>query len=152
MYICGPAGIGKSSIALELVDRGHQLVADDVVHFESDQKRVTGLCPDSLRGYIGLRDTGMLDISRLYGPNALCHSCPLELVIALNEPVAHSPRLDVIHAKTTILNVSFPQININVIKYRNIALVIETAVKNYILYRQGLDANRQFEQKQQHKS
>lgn len=151
IFITGPAGIGKSTLALELLDRGHQLVADDAVYFHADNTRITGFCPDLLKNYLSLRDVGILDIPALFGHKAVCPTAPLDLVIKLcEEGTQRQPSLRAIHSEYQILSLIIPEIEIIASKHRNLALVIETAVKNHILYRQGQDANQQLIQKQQH--
>lgn len=151
IFITGPAGIGKSTLALELLDRGHQLVADDAVFFYTKNEFVIGHCPDLLRNYLSVRDLGILDISKLFGSKAVCPAHQLDLVIRLCEAgTQREPSLRAVHGKHHILELAFPEIEIIASRHRNLALVIETAVKNHILYRQGNDANQQLIKKQQH--
>jgi len=151
VLIIGAAGMGKSTLALELLDRGHQLVADDTVFFQTQEQRVIGHCPDLLKNYLAIRDLGMLDISQMFGPRAICPAYPLDLVIRLIEASSsHEPSLSAVHNHYALLGQDFPQIDIIASKFRNLALVTETAVKNHILYKRGEDANRQFMKKQQH--
>lgn len=150
VFLSGPAGIGKSTLALELLDRGHTLVADDVVRFTEQAGRVTGQCPAMLHGLLALRDLGVLDIRRHFGESHWQPMSPLDLVIVLHAAARQrAPQLNVVHGQHTILNHPIPAIDVVVSSHRNVALVIETAVKNYILYKQGNDANRLLKQKQQ---
>lgn len=150
IYITGPAGSGKSTIALELLDRGHQLIADDVVFFQLKHGLVYGHCPDLLKNYLALRDLGVLNISDLYGKDAILSSCHLDLVIRLvQEYRPRPPSMQVVQGTHTLLGLAFPEIEIIASQQRNLALVIETAVKNHILYKQGSDANQQFITQQQ---
>ena len=151
IFITGPAGIGKSTLALELLDRGHQLIADDAVSFQAKHGRVTGHCPDLLKNYLAIRDLGILDVTSLFGPEAICPAHRLDLVLRLcHESAPRAPSLNAVHSEYPLLGIAFPTIEVIATRYRNLALVIETAVKNHILYRQGSDANQQLINKQQH--
>jgi HPr kinase/phosphorylase len=151
VFITGPAGIGKSTVALELLDRGHRLIADDVVFFQLKHGLVFGHCPDLLKNYLALRDLGVLNVTRLYGHAATQPSFRLDLVIRLvQEYHPRPPSMQVVQAEHNLLGIPFPEIEIIATQHRNLALVIETAVKNHILYKQGNDANQQLITKQQH--
>jgi len=150
VLITGPAGIGKSTVALELLDRGHRLIADDAVYFRHTDGLVIGQCPDMLSGYLALRDLGVLNVAKLYGQEASQLSHRLDLVIRLVQDCqARPPSMRVVRNQHTILTQSFPEIEITVTPHRNLALVIETAVKNHILYKHGCDANQQLIARQQ---
>jgi len=151
VFITGPAGIGKSTVALELLDRGHQLIADDVVFFQARQNLIFGHCPDLLKNHLALRDLGVLNVTDLFGDKACVPSHRLDLVIRLTqETQPRPPSIQVIQSEQQLLGISVPEIEIFATPYRNLALIIETAVKNHILYKQGNDANQQLIIKQQH--
>jgi HPr kinase/phosphorylase len=150
VFIIGSAGIGKSTVALELLDRGHQLIADDVVFFQRYEDTIIGQCPELLKNYLALRDIGILKVTDLFGGQSIASTCRLDLIVNLTQSdELRSPSLQAVQRQHSLLDSDFPTIDIFVNSYRNLALVIETAVKNHILCTQGIDANRDFITKQQ---
>lgn len=149
----GRSGIGKSNLALELIERGHQLVADDVPQFYRmpATDHVYGACPPVIRNFLEVADLGVLNIPRLFGEHATIPLCPLQLIIELvdGHDTRPIPRLQAIHHYQNILGVEVPLIQLYIKSERNMALIVETAVKNHILYRAGYDANWELGLKQQ---
>jgi HPr kinase/phosphorylase len=147
----GPAGIGKSTLALELIDRGHQLVADDIVEFELTQAHSpVGRCPHLLQNLLAIRDLGILDVSELFSEQAIIPAATLRYIIELipeNAPLQQ----DIFHPYTEveIFEHNIPMQKIHAQAHRNLALIVETAIKNYILYMNGQDGGRILENRQQ---
>lgn len=143
----GRSGIGKSNLALELIERGHQLVADDVPQFYRVPATdyVYGVSPPVLRGFLEVADLGVLDIPKLFGEHATTPVCPLQVIIELVDEQNKSsiPRLQAVHRYENILGVEIPVIQLYTKSERNMALMVETAIKNHILYSNGYDANRE---------
>lgn len=140
----GKSGIGKSSLALELVERQHQLVADDTPLFYQfpGTPYIYGLCPPLLQEFLHVHDLGVLNVNKLFGNTATTRISPLHIVIELcdDESVMQMQPLSAIHNHTNILGVQVPVIKLFAKPQRNIAVLVETAVKNHILYRDGYDA------------
>src|SRR5690554_1846873 len=84
VLITGEPGIGKSSLALELVSRGHQLVADDVIEVSSSDNQLFGHCPSMLKGLLNSRELGTVNIEQLFGMQAIIESAPLLYVVELS--------------------------------------------------------------------
>jgi len=157
LLITGEAGIGKSTLALELVERGHSLVSDDVVEFEvfpgtekHRHSKLTGKCPHILKDLLAVRDLGVLNISQIFSPSRCLAEYPLDLVIELisDERALHTT-LTGIQSNRVILEHSVPLQQIHAHPKRNLSVIIETAVKNYILSTHKNDAAELLEKRQQ---
>lgn len=147
VLILGESGIGKSEVALELITRGHQLIADDVVDFSlTGTGKITGSCPDLLQDLLEVRGLGILNIKSLYGSSAIKNQKKLSLVIQLvavndvKDDKTGESRLHGIHSDTKIIGVAFPQTTLPVAPGRNLAVMIEVIVRNNSLKTAGYDA------------
>jgi len=145
VLLTGPSGIGKSELALELVSRGHRLVADDAPLFmRSGPETVTGSCPPSLRDFIEVRGLGVLNIRAMFGDSAVKKAKQLRLVIHIEnldgEQLANVDRLHGSHQNTDILGVEIAQIMLPVAAGRNLAVLVEAAVRNHVLVFRGYNA------------
>lgn len=154
VLLTGVSGIGKSEIALGLITREHRLIADDAVHFKcDDQGHVVGFCSDVLQDYLEVRGLGILNIRAMFGNDAIRKEKSLDLIVNMiqmsSEELQHIDRLQGMHRQYDILGVSFPEVSIPVAPGRNIAVLIEGAVRNQILKQQGYDAGAEFIARQQ---
>jgi HPr kinase/phosphorylase len=142
VLIAGASGIGKSECALELVDRGHRLVADDVVEIKRLGSNLVGIAPELTRDHMELRGLGILDVKGLYGVSAIRHSKRVELVVNLERWAAGKQydRLGLATETLTILGVAVPLVRMPVAPGRNIALLIEVASRSQLLKQRGYDA------------
>lgn len=152
--IKGEAAIGKSELALELISRGHRLVADDVVDFfRTSPERVEGRCPALLQDFLEVRGLGILNIRALFGDNSVKPTKPLDLIIQLEMADKQLPQLlDRLNIKTQheeVLGVKVPKVRIPIAAGRNIAVLVEVAIRNHMLLLRGVNATRQFTQRQQ---
>jgi HPr kinase/phosphorylase len=153
VLIKGNPAIGKSELALELISRGHRLVADDIVDFyRISPERVEGRCPELLQDFLEVRGLGILNIRALFGDNAVKPTKPLDLMIQLELADALSPhKLDRLNAKTQferVLEVNISKVVIPIAAGRNIAVLVEAAVRNHMLLLRGINATQQFIKRQ----
>ena len=146
VLILGESGIGKSECALDLVDRGHRLVADDVVEIKRMGDVLVGVSPDLTRFHMELRGLGVLNIKDLYGVSAMRLSKRVELVIQLErwEAGKEYDRLGLRDETFLILGVEVPLVRMPVAPGRNIALLVEVAARNQLLREGGYDAAKRF--------
>jgi HPr kinase/phosphorylase len=146
VLILGESGIGKSECALDLIDRGHRLVADDVVEMKRMGDVLVGGSPDLTRYHMELRGLGVLNIKDLYGVSSIRLSKRVELVVQLErwETGKEYDRLGLRDESFLILGVEVPLARMPVAPGRNIALLIEVAARNQLLREGGYDAARRF--------
>ncbi|TSA49783.1 MAG: HPr kinase/phosphorylase [Nitrosomonadales bacterium] len=153
VMIKGNAAIGKSELALELISRGHRLIADDVADFyRVSPERLEGRCPPLLQDFLEVRGLGILNIRALFGDNAVKPTKPLDLIVQLEMADALAPhlldRLKIKAQNEKILGVKVPKVMIPVAAGRNLAVLVEVAVRNHILQLRGINSTRQFAQRQ----
>jgi HPr kinase/phosphorylase len=153
VLIKGNAAIGKSELALELISRGHRLIADDIIDFyRISPERVEGRCPELLQDFLEVRGLGILNIRALFGDNAVKPTKPLDLIIQLELADLQKPQdLDRLSVKTQqerILDVSITKVAIPIAVGRNIAVLVEVAVRNHMLLLRGVNATQQFSKRQ----
>jgi HPr kinase/phosphorylase len=146
VLILGESGIGKSECALDLIDRGHRLVADDVVEIKRMGDLLVGASPDLTRYHMELRGLGVLNIKDLYGVSSIRLSKRVELVIQLErwEAGKEYDRLGLRDETFLILGVEVPLARMPVAPGRNIALLVEVAARNQLLRESGYDAGKRF--------
>lgn len=143
VLIQGEAAVGKSELALELVTRGHRLIADDAVelrHVAPDT--LEGACPPMLRDFLEVRGLGILNIRSLFGETSVKQKKNLKLIVMLVKPSKGGEplnRLNMEASKTGILGVDIPTVRIPVAAGRNLAVLVEVAVRNHILKSRGID-------------
>ena len=155
VLLTGESGIGKSELALDLVNRGHRLIADDAPEFSRIAPDIiNGTCPALLREFLEVRGLGILNIRSIFGDSAVRTSKSLRLIISLEnmtEDQLHNiDRLRGSRRKRKILNVNIPEVTLPVAPGRNLAIAVEVAVRNHILIQKGYDAAEDFIQRQQH--
>lgn len=149
VLVKGNAAIGKSELALELISRGHRLIADDIVDFyRISPERVEGRCPALLQDFLEVRGLGILNIRALFGDNAVKPTKPLDLIIQLELADIQNPQeLDRLNVKTQhdrVLEVDISKVVIPIAAGRNIAVLVEVAVRNHMLLIRGVNATQQF--------
>lgn len=129
VLLTGPAGIGKSELALELLARGHALVADDVVELRRSAGRLIGHSPPRLRGYLAVRELGVFEVCALYGVRALRRQQRLNLVVRLirRRPLSAEALLHGRHSRQRILGVELQTLSLSVNAGHNLAILVEAA-------------------------
>ncbi len=143
VLITGESGVGKSEAALELIKRGHKLIADDAVEIrKTGRDRVVGTAPDLIRHYMEIRGVGLIDIRMLYGVGAVKMSAKIDLVINLEpwDDFKMYDRLGIDDETIDVLGVPLSFITIPIRPGRNVAVILETASMNRRLKHMGYDA------------
>ena len=149
VLLTGESGIGKSELALELLSRGHRLIADDaVVLSRPGPDTIVGSCPPALQDFLEVRGLGVLSIRSIFGDSAIKPSKNLRLIVEL-KPLSEidNSKLDRLKTKSEykeILGVKVPKVIIPVAPGRNLAVIIESASRNQILLDKGYDATAAF--------
>jgi HPr kinase/phosphorylase len=156
VLITGESGVGKSELGLELISRGHGLVADDVVQISRiAANALEARCPPMLKDFIEVRGLGLLNIRTIFGETAVRRKMKLRLVTHLQRPQPGgrdlAERLPLAELSEQILGVTVRKVIIPVAAGRNLAVLVEAAVRNEILKLRGIDSTAEFlaRQKQQ---
>lgn len=154
VLITGDSAIGKSELALELISRGHRLVADDVVDlYQVSPDTLEGRCPSMLQDYLEVRGLGIIDIRALFGEIAVKRKKNLKLIVHLEKLTDairfEQDRLEMHASSEAILGVSIHKVRIPVAAGRNLAVLVEVAVRNHILHLRGINSAQQFIARQQ---
>lgn len=149
VMITGESGVGKSELALELISRGHGLVADDVVELRRiAPETLEGRCPPILRDFLEVRGLGMLNIRTIFGETAVRRTKNMKLIVHLQNPSGADSnlleRLPISNLNETIMNVDICKVIIPVAAGRNLAVLVEAAVRNYVLQLRGIDSTKDF--------
>ncbi|MEQ1601050.1 MAG: HPr kinase/phosphorylase [Methylophilaceae bacterium] len=149
----GAPAIGKSELALELISRGHRLIADDIVDFfRIAPDSLEGRCPPLLQDFLEVRGLGVLNIHAMFGDSSVKPSKPLDLIIQLEMAdalAAHQlDRLKIESRYEEILSINIPKVIIPVAAGRNLAVLVEVAVRNHMLLLRGINGSKQFMQRQ----
>lgn len=148
VLVTGEAGTGKSELALELLSRGHRLIADDAPEFTRlTPEVVEGSCPPMLRDCLEVRGLGIVNVRRMFGDATVKTSKYLRLIIHLHPP-GQGPRggdrLRGNFSHRRVCEIDIPQINLPVIAGRNLAVLAEVAVRDFMLRLKGFDAAAEF--------
>jgi len=147
VLLLGESGTGKSECALDLVTRGHGLVADDVVEiWRDDSQAVVGRGPERIRHHMEIRGLGIINIRDLFGLAAVRDRKRIDLVIRLEawRPDEEYERLGLVERTYSLLGVEIPMLRIPVSAGRNVAILVEAAARNHLLKRMGVHAARAF--------
>ena len=150
LLLLGDSGIGKSETAIELVKRGHRLIADDAVEIKRVSDRtLVGSAPEIIRHYVELRGIGIVDVRRLFGMGAVKETERIDLVIQLEGWVEGKmyDRMGMDEEKINILGIEIPSITVPVRPGRNLAIILEIAAMNNRQKRMGYNTAEEFNKK-----
>lgn len=138
----GESGIGKSETALELIKRGHRLVADDAVLVKNVKGHLTGTAPSMIKFLMEIRGIGIINVRDMFGVGSVADEYAIELVIELEQwkNDKHYERLGNVQETEDILNQPIPKITMPVRPGRNLAVIVEVAARNHRLKQIGLDS------------
>lgn len=154
VLITGASAIGKSELALELISRGNGLVADDIVElYRISPDTIEGRCPAVLRDFLEVRGIGVLNIRTIFGETAVRPRKLLKLLVHLedhgHEAFSDLDRLQVNATYQDVLSVPIRKVTIPVAAGRNLAVLVEAAVRNFVLNQRGIDSTKEFIERQQ---
>jgi len=147
VLITGKSGVGKSEAALELVKRGHRLVADDCVEIrQEDTDSLIGNAPDLIEHLLEIRGLGIINVMTLFGAGAVRSHKRITMVVNLElwDQMKQYDRLGLDEEKIKIIDTELPKLTIPVRPGRNLAIIIEVAAMNYRLKKMGVNAAQQF--------
>ncbi len=143
VLIQGESGVGKSEVAIELIKRGHRLIADDAVEIcQTNHGTLDATAPELIRQYMELRGIGVIDVRQLFGMQAIKMRQKIDMVITLEpwDDGALYDRLGLEYAQTELLGVTLPSVTIPVKPGRNLASIVEVAAMNNRNRRMGHNA------------
>lgn len=143
VMIMGRAGVGKSECALELIERGHRLVADDVVFIRRRGDRfLYGEGPELLKHHMEIRGLGIFDVKNIFGVGAVRNTKRIGLIVELEDwdAAKEYDRTGITEDSYTVLEVKLPKITVPVRPGRNMAIIVEVAALNHRLKEMGLDS------------
>lgn len=150
VLLLGDSGVGKSETAIELVKRGHRLIADDAVEIKRvSDKTLVGTSPDVIRYFIELRGIGIVDVRRIFGVGSVKLTEKIEMVINLEnwEEGKQYDRLGLDGQTTSILDIRVPSLTIPVKPGRNLAVIIEVAAMNNRYKKMGYNAAKELQER-----
>jgi HPr kinase/phosphorylase len=157
VMITGDSGVGKSELALELISRGGSgLIADDVIElYRVAPETLEARCPQLLKDFLEVRGLGVLNIRTIFGEAALRPRKNLKLIVHLERPMAgdarYEERLPLKPGSLEIMGISVSKVTIPVAAGRNLAVLVEAAVRNHVLQLRGIDSTREFIERQARK-
>lgn len=155
VLLIGEPGIGKSELALELVTRGHRLIADDAPLFAKiSPNTLRGECPELLQDFLEVRGLGILNIRQMFGDNAIKPETNLELIVRLEHwnpaDLGHKERWHKGENTREIMGVNVTEVLVPVAPGRNLAIMVEAAARNHLLRAHGYDSAQEFSKKLRH--
>jgi len=153
VLLTGKSGIGKSELALELINRGHRLIADDAPEFSRvGPDTIRGHCPVVLRGFLEVRGLGIINVQKMFGDSAITPSKNLRLIVQLKsieeDDFHETDRLGGSYDSHSLLDVEIQAVAIPVAPGRNLAVLVEAATRQYIELQSGYNASLDFMHKQ----
>lgn len=142
VLLLGPSGVGKSETALELVSRGHALVADDVVELERRGESLVGRAPERIRHYLEIRGLGILFLPELYGPGAVQAEGQVDLLCRLERdaPGGDYERVGLERPRETLAGLSLPVVRLPVRPATSMGVIVEAAARDHRMRSRGPSA------------
>ena len=146
VLITGESGVGKSELALDLINRGHVLVADDRVDAYHMHNKIVGKAPELLRGYLEIRGIGIINVVKMFGARAILDDIHIEFIIHLDHYDATKTYERVGNDETfeNIMSVDIPKLTLPVKEGRNMSVLVESAVTNFTLKQMGVNSSQEF--------
>ncbi len=149
VLITGDPAVGKSELALELISRGNRLIADDAAEFfRIAPDTISGTCPALLQDFLEVRGLGIVNVRAMFGDSAIKRNKYLRLIVQLrrmtDDELAAVDRLSGCHSTRPVLGLDVAEVTIPVAPGRNMAILVETAVRNHMLKLKGYDASEVF--------
>jgi len=153
VMLTGDSGVGKSELALELISRGSGLIADDIIElYRIAPEMIEGRCPPLLRDFLEVRGLGVLNIRAIFGESVLRPRKSLKLIVHLEKPAGSDAppveRLPLKPGVQDIIGVNITKVTIPVAAGRNLAVLVEAAVRNRVLQLRGIDSTHDFIERQ----
>ena len=148
VMVTGKSGIGKSELALDLISRGHMLVADDRVDVARVHNDILCQAPRLLKKMLEIRGLGIVDVTKLFGANAYLNKCNLDFIIKLVklDETVNKDRLNPVNETIDVLGLEVPMLTIPVTEGKSLSVIIESAVTTHTLKKQGYDSNEVFKE------
>jgi len=150
LLLSGPSGIGKSEVALDLIERGHRLVADDVVMVtRRDSSILMGAGTDLVQHFMEVRGLGLVDIRAMFGIRAIRFQKRVELVVQMEMADANTEytRIDMIEGTHEILGVPLPRVRVPITPGKSVTVICEVIAMNYLLRHYGYDPKEVFQKR-----
>lgn len=148
VMIMGDSGIGKSELALDLIKRGHIFVADDVVEISKFNNSIYGKAPHNLKKMLEIRGIGVIDVNMMFGGHCFLRRCQIDFVVKLvklDQYLKTNPnRLNPLEHTIDLLGIKKQILEIPVTEGKMMSTIVETAVANYLMKKQGVDTNEMF--------
>lgn len=153
VLVIGESGVGKSELAVELITRGHRLVADDAPEFRRiAPDTINGTCPDALINFLEVRGLGIINVRELFGAGAVKLHKFLRLIVRLerydSDRMKSVDRLEGSYSSVNVLGLEIPEITLPVAPGRNLAVMVECAARNHILRLSGYNSTEDFMRRQ----
>lgn len=136
VWLSGESAVGKSELSLELLDRGHKIIADDAITFQVDNFGIKGFCPDTIKNLIHIRGLGLINLVSVWGKHVIIPQAQLDVVVQLERwqtPQWQSTGgLSLNKGQRQILGLSIPEYVLPVSPGRHLALLVEIIIKNHL--------------------